>query len=124
MDVDDIHKQMLQIIEDKKTLNNMQLELKWATFLNTYPMIFITLQKEDDLDLNMLQTMINKIKMVKNGRKELDTAEKEFGDIMADKYIYNKFERPSEEQLKAAYEIAKQKRTDALNQFDVSGKKK
>ena len=121
MDVDEIHQQMLQIIEDKKTLNNIQLELKWATFLNTYPMIFIALQKEDDLDLNMLQTMINKIKMVKNGRKELDTAEKEFGDIMADKYIYNNFERPSEEHLKAAYEIAKRKKTDALDRLDKSG---
>jgi hypothetical protein len=118
MDVDKIHEQMLQIIEDKKTLNNFQLELKWAQFLKEYPMIFIALQSNEDIDLNMLQTMINKIKMVNSGRKELDVAEKEFGELMADKYIYDKFEKPSESQLRAAYEIAKQKRTDTFDQLD------
>lgn len=105
MDLDTVHKQMLEILEDKKTMTSKHLELKWTSFLKEYPLIFISLQKED-VDLNMLKTMIDKLKQVKSGNKESDIAEKEFGDIMANKYIYTKFEKPSEQELSEAYKKA------------------
>ena len=114
MSLDNVHKNMLQILEDKKSLTNMQLELKWASFMKEYPLIFITLQKEDP-DLNMLSTMIKKLKQVESGKKDHDKAEKEFGDIMADKYIYTKFEKPSEKELDVSYKKAlKNKEKESL----------
>ena len=113
MSLDNVHKQMLQILEDKKSLSNIQLERKWASFIKEYPLIFITLQKEDP-DLNMLAMMINKLKQVQCGKKEHDTAEKEFGDIMANKYIYTKFEKPSQEELDVAYQQALRNREKEL----------
>jgi len=93
---------MLQILEDKKSLTGMHLEKKWASFMNEYPLIFIALEKED-VDLNMLKTMISKLKKVKSGEKTHEKAEKEFGNVMAEKYIYTKFEKPTQEELDIAY---------------------
>lgn len=111
-DIDNVHSQMLEIIEDKKKLNKFQLELKWKDFLKKYPMIFITLQNESDIDLDMLKTLVIKIKEINTGNKTKDEAEKEFGETLADKYIYTKFEKPSEADLSKAYETALQKRKD------------
>ena len=36
MSLDNVHQQMLQILQDKKTLNGMQLEHKWADFMKEY----------------------------------------------------------------------------------------
>jgi hypothetical protein len=63
----------------------------------------------------MLNVMIQKIKQVRRGEKAHDIAEKEFGDIMADKYIYPTFEKPSEEQLKVAYDKAVENKEKELN---------
>lgn len=112
MSLDNVHKQMLQILEDKKTLNGMQLEYKWADFMKEYPLIFISLQKEDP-DLNMLGKMFDKLKQVRSGSKDHDTAEKEFGDIMANEYIYTKFKKPSKEELDSAYQKALNNREKA-----------
>jgi len=105
MDLDNVREQMLQILEDKKTLNSIQLEVKWSAFMKEYPLIFLSLQKENP-DLSMLDTMFKKLKQVKSGQKDHDTAEKEFGDIMANKYIYSKFEKPSQQELDIAYQKA------------------
>ena len=112
MSLDNVHKKMLQILEDKKSLNGMQLEHKWADFMQEYPLIFISLQKEDP-DLNMLNKMFDKLKQVSSGSKDHDTAEKEFGDIMANEYIYTKFEKPSKEELDIAYQKALKNRENA-----------
>lgn len=111
-DIDKVHSNMLEILEDKKKLNKYQLEIKWANFMNEYPLIFITLQNETDIDLNMLQTLISKVKQINSGNKTKDEAEKEFGESLADKYIYTKFQKPSEAELSEAYKIALQKRKD------------
>lgn len=103
MSLDNIHKQMLEILEDKKTLTKIQLEIKWKDFMKEYPLVFITLEKENP-DLEMLEIMFKKLKNVKSGKKDYDTAEKEFGDIMANKYIYTKFNKPSQEELNKAYQ--------------------
>ena len=105
MSLDNVKKQMLQILEDKKTLNSIQLEYKWSEFVKEYPLIFISLQKEDP-DLTMLDIMFDKLKQVRSGDKDHDTAEKEFGDIMADTYIYTKFDKPSKSELDIAYQKA------------------
>jgi len=105
MSLDNVYEQMLQILEDKKTLNNIQLEYKWSSFVKDYPLIFISLQKED-VDLTLLGKMFDKLKQVRSGDKDHDTAEKEFGDIMADKYIYTQFEKPSKSELDIAYKKA------------------
>jgi hypothetical protein len=112
MSLDNVHKQMLQILEDKKTLTNMQLEYKWANFMKEYPLIFLSLQKENP-DLNMLSKMFDKLKQVRSGDKDHDTAEKEFGDIMANKYIYTKFAKPSKEELDIAYQKALKNRENS-----------
>lgn len=112
MSLDNVHKQMLEILEDKKTLTGMKLEQKWSNFMREYPLIFISLQKENP-DLNMLSTMFDKLKQVKSGDKDHDTAEKEFGDMMADKYIYTKFAKPSKEELDIAYQRALRNRENA-----------
>ena len=113
MSLDNVHKQMLQILEDKKTLTGIQLEYKWADFMKEYPLIFISLQREDP-DLNMLGKMFDKLKQVRSGSKNHDTAEKEFGDIMANEYIYTKFTKPSQEELDSAYKRALKNREKAL----------
>lgn len=113
MSLDNVHQQMLQILEDKKTLNGIQLERRWANFMKDYPLIFISLQREDP-DLNMLGKMFDKLKQVRSGSKDHDTAEKEFGDIMANEYIYTKFEKPSKEELDNAYQRALKNREKAL----------
>lgn len=113
MSLDNVHQQMLEILEDKKSLNGMQLERKWADFMKEYPLIFISLQKED-LDLNMLEKMFHKLKQVRSGSKDHDTAEKEFGDIMANEYIYTKFEKPSKKELDSAYQRALKNREKHL----------
>lgn len=113
MSLDNVHQQMLQILEDKKTLNGIQLEHKWANFTKEYPLIFISLQREDP-DLNMLGKMFDKLKQVRSGSKDHDTAEKEFGDIMANEYIYTKFDKPSKEELDSAYQRALKNREKAL----------
>ena len=102
MSLDNIHQQMLDILEDKKSLTAMQLEFKWSDFMKNYPLIFLSLQKEDP-DKNMLALMIDKLKLVKTGEKDKDTAEREFGEVMADKYIYTKFDKPSDAELEVAY---------------------
>ena len=112
MSLDNVHKQMLQILEDKKTLTGMQLEYKWSSFMKEYPLIFISLQKEDP-DLTMLGKMFDKLKQVRSGNKDHDTAEKEFGDMMADKYIYTKFAKPSKEEMDIAYQKALRNRENA-----------
>lgn len=112
MSLDNVHKQMLQILEDKKTLTNMQLEYKWANFMKEYPLIFLSLQKENP-DLNMLSKMFDKLKQVRSGDKDHDTAEKEFGDIMANEYIYTKFAKPSKEELDIAYQKALKNRENS-----------
>lgn len=113
MSLDNVYQQMLQILEDKKTLNGIQLERKWANFMKEYPLIFISLQREDP-DLNMLGKMFDKLKQVRSGSKDHDTAEKEFGDIMANEYIYTKFDKPSKEELDSAYQRALKNREKAL----------
>ena len=112
MSLDNVHKQMLQILEDKKTLTNMQLEYKWANFMKEYPLIFLSLQKENP-DLNMLSKMFDKLKQVRSGDKDHDTAEKEFGDIMANEYIYTKFAKPSKKELDIAYQKALRNRENS-----------
>ena len=113
MSLDNVHKQMLQILEDKQTLNMMQLENKWANFMKEYPLIFISLEKEDP-DLNMIEKMFKQLNQVRSGSKDHDTAEKEFGDIMANEYIYTKFEKPSKEELDNAYQKALKNREKVL----------
>ena len=103
MDLDTAHKCILQIQEDKNTLSNRELENKWKYFSNEYPLIFITLQKED-VDPDMLMKLITQLKMVQRGTKSQDEAERAFGETLNDKFIYDKFQKPSQEELDKAYE--------------------
>ena len=102
MDLKEVENNILQIMQDKKVLNRVQLESKWKHFMMEYPLIFISVQKED-VDINMLRSMIAKIAQIKNGEKTHEQAEKEFGNTLAEKYLYTKFEKPSEKELEIAY---------------------
>lgn len=102
MDLKQVENNILQIMKDKKVLNRAQLESKWKNFMSEYPLIFISIQKED-IDINMLRSMIAKIAQIKNGEKTHEQAEKEFGNTLAEEYLYTKFEKPSEKELEIAY---------------------
>jgi len=105
MDLEEAENSILQIIQDKKVLNRSQLESKWKHFMMEYPLIFISVQKED-VDINILKSMIAKIAQIKNGERTREQAEKEFGNTLAEKYLYTKFDKPSEKELEIAYEKA------------------
>jgi hypothetical protein len=108
--LDNFKTNIKQIMVDKDSLNQFQLQVKWSEFMKEYPMIFFSLLNETELDEDLLDKLIIQVKKIRNGQLTKDEAEKNFGESLADKYIYTKFEKPDENHLKDAYEKAKRNR--------------
>ena len=108
MDKDTLISSINGILADKETLNKRQLESKWFTFMNTYPMIFFQIIDSDssDLDMNIIETMVNDVTRIDNNEITNEEVELELGNTLAEKYIYTKVERPSPAELSKAYKKA------------------
>lgn len=94
----DIYNQCLDIINDKNQLNYQDLNTKWKTFKEKYPQLYNMLTIESTIDLNMLKFMCEMCEKNMKSTKE-EQLENEFmvGDVLAKKYLYNKFNEPTSE---------------------------
>ena len=97
----DTYNQCLIIIQDKKTLNNIELKEKWTNFKNRFPKLYEMLTINDTLDLNMLKFLCENAEKHKNmtQNQQLDL-EVDIGKKLADKYIYSStnINRPTQQQ--------------------------
>lgn len=99
----------ISIIEDKKKLNYAELESKWNVFKEKYPKLYDMLTMNENIDLKMLKFLCDNAQKQKQlSEDEQFETEVKIGDVLAKKYIYNKFPEPSNEQK----EIIKQKIRD------------
>lgn len=103
-DLDEIKSTILEIISDKETMNKSDIEKKWNWFGARYPMIFVNII-DKDLDLNMLEIMFSKLKLGQRNKSEMNKQERSFGELLANKYIYNNgtFPKPSHEEINKLY---------------------
>ena len=106
------YNQCLTIIQDKKTLNNLELKKKWINFKNRYPKLYEMLTINDTLDLNMLKFLCENADKHKNMTQDqqLDL-EVDIGKKLADKYIYSStnINRPTQQQENFIKETLKNK---------------
>ena len=94
----DIYNECIQIINDKKIFNYQELNEKWSTFKTNYSQLYNMLTIENNIDLNMLKFMCEMTEKNKSSSKD-EKLENEFivGDVLAKKYLYDKFQEPSVE---------------------------
>lgn len=109
----DIYNIALDILKDKTKLNFVEMNDKYSDFKKTKIHLYNLLLSSnfDENNLDLLKFMCEKVDKI-NNRKEESTEkeitentksiEKEIGDRLAEKYLYDKFEKPSEEQLEDA----------------------
>lgn len=83
---------LLQIFKKKynnqvnhQTLDEM-LRLTFSSFSKNYEPIYKMVLINDDM--SMLDEMINNIYQICDGKKELDDVKKDFGNKLAEKYVY------------------------------------
>jgi|LauGreDrversion4_2_1035121.scaffolds.fasta_scaffold541377_2 hypothetical protein len=101
-----IIKSIKQILLDKEVIPVRQLELKWKSFMDEYPMTFLQIIDSDDIDVEFIASMLIKNKEVKNGNISMEKAEIDIGDQLANKYIYDTISKPTDEEFKEAYKKA------------------
>ena len=104
MDHDKIVSSIEQILKDKDVLPIRQLELKWNEFMNTYPMLFFQLVESETIEMDLVKHIVGKAKMVENKEITNEEAELSIGNTLAEKFIYDKVERPSKEDFDIARE--------------------
>ena len=114
------YEECIKIIEDKNKLNHKDLEDKWEKFKEKFPKLYMMLTLQEKIDLTLLkylcetadkQNLLNK----KEEKTEIDF---EVGDALADKFIYNKFNRPTNEQENFIKETLR-KKINNNTQFSV-----
>ena len=114
------YEECIKIIEDKNKLNHKDLEDKWEKFKEKFPKLYMMLTLQEKIDLTLLkylcetadkQNLLNK----KEEKTEIDF---EVGDKLADKFIYNKFNRPTNEQENFIKETLR-KKINNNTQFSV-----
>ena len=105
----DIYNIALDILKDKTKLNFVEMNDKYSDFKKTKIHLYNLLLSSnfDENNLDLLRFMCEKADKINNKKKEESTEitksiEKEIGDRLAEKYLYDKFEKPSEEQLEDA----------------------
>ena len=100
----------INIIEDKKKLNHAELLSKWESFKNRFPQFYQMLTISDTVDLKLLKFLCDAAEKQKNLSKE-DQLENDFevGEKLAQKYIYDKFPEPSNEQKEFIKESLRKK---------------
>ena len=109
----DIYNIALDILKDKTKLNFVEMNDKYSDFKKTKIHLYNLLLSSnfDENNLDLLKFMCEKADKINNKKEEstekeitenTKSIEKEIGDRLAEKYLYDKFEKPSEEQLEDA----------------------
>jgi hypothetical protein len=104
------YNECINIIEDKKKLNHAELLSKWESFKNKFPQLYQMLTTSDTVDLKLLKFLCDVAEKQKNLSKE-EQLENDFdvGEKLAQKYIYDKFPEPSNEQKEFIKESLRKK---------------
>lgn len=100
----------INIIEDKRKLNHAELLSKWESFKNKFPQLYQMLTISDTVDLTLLKFLCDSAEKQKLLSKE-EQLENDFeiGERLAQKYIYDKFPEPSNEQKEFIKESLRKK---------------
>lgn len=103
----DIYNIALDILKDKTKLNFVEMNEKYSGFKKTKIHLYNLLLSSnfDENNLDLLKFMCEKADKINNKKEEnneKEITEKEIGDRLAEKYLYDKFQKPSEEQLENA----------------------
>jgi hypothetical protein len=95
---------LLQVFKNKykdqvnhQTLDDM-LRSTFSSFSRNYEPIYKMVLKTDDM--TMLNEMINNIYDICDGKKELEDVRKDFGDKLAEKYLYPAMGKPKDNKKK------------------------
>ena len=109
MSTSETYNECIQILNDKKNLNHAMLQEKWKDFINKFPKLYEMLTQSDP-DVNLLKFLCDSALKQQNMTKE-EALNNEFivGDKLADKYLYDKFEQPSEQQKQFIKETLRKK---------------
>ena len=104
------YNECINIIEDKKKLNHAELLSKWESFKNKFPQLYQMLTISDTIDLTLLKFLCDAAEKQKNLSKK-DQLENDFevGEKLAQKYIYDKFPEPTNEQKEFIKESLRKK---------------
>jgi len=104
------YNECINIIEDKKKLNHAELLSKWESFKNRFPQLYQMLTISDTVDLKLLKFLCDAAEKQKNLSKK-DQLENDFevGEKLAQKYIYDKFPEPTNEQKEFIKESLRKK---------------
>ena len=100
----------INIIEDKKKLNHNQLLNKWESFKKKFPQLYQMLTISDTVDLTLLKYLCDSAEKQKQLSKQ-EQLENEFevGEKLAQKYIYDKFPEPTDQQKEFIKESLRKK---------------
>lgn len=104
------YNESINIIEDKKKLNHTDLLEKWKNFEKRFPQLYKMLTITDTVDLKLLKFLCDTAEKQKNLSKE-EQLENDFsvGEKLAQKYIYDKFPEPTNEQKEFIKESLRKK---------------
>jgi hypothetical protein len=111
----DTYNNSLQIIEDKKTLTQIDFTNKWSEFKGKYPKLYSMLISSESVDLEMLKFICENVEInskltSKEERLELEI---KVGDKLAHQYIYTQTNLPQPTQQQR--EFIKEKLRNKLN---------
>ena len=101
----------LEILEDKKKMNLIMLTEKWESFKNKFPTLFEMLSMNSNIDTKMLKYICNKAieHLNFNNDDSKFKINSEVGEKFAQKYLYNKFQEPTQEQKEMIKNDVKEK---------------
>lgn len=100
----------INIIEDKKKLNHNQLLNKWESFKKKFPQLYQMLTISDTVDLTLLKYLCDSAEKQKQlSKQEQIENEFEVGEKLAQKYIYDKFPEPTDQQKEFIKESLRKK---------------
>ena len=93
------YNECINIISDKKKLNHSELLSKWECFNKKFPELYKMLTVSETIDLTLLKFFCDSAEKQQNLPKE-DQLENDFevGEKLAQKFIYDKFPEPTNEQ--------------------------
>jgi hypothetical protein len=104
------YNECINIIEDKKKLNHNELLSKWENFKKKFPQLYQMLTISDTVDLKLLKFLCDSAEKQRLLSKE-EQLENDFevGEKLAQKYIYDKFPEPTNQQKEFIKESLRKK---------------
>lgn len=104
------YNECINIIEDKKKLNHTELLSKWENFKKKFPQLYQMLTISDTVDLKLLKFLCDSAEKQRLLSKE-EQLENDFevGEKLAQKYIYDKFPEPTNQQKEFIKESLRKK---------------